>query len=110
MTSPAEAGRWLAALGDDVAEVEVEGWRGWMLAEDVEEAAAAAPEGVVRLLPGFDHYVVAAPRDVDAVLRRGAARRRVPAAGLALAGGAPRWTHGRHLGPHAEVRCIAASR
>ena len=74
MTSPAEAGRWLAALGDDLAEVEVEGWRGWMLAADVDEAAAAAPEGVVRLLPGFDHHVVAAPRDVDAVLpaaRRG---------------------------------------
>jgi hypothetical protein len=74
MTSPAEAGRWLAALGDDVADVEVEGWRGWMLAADVDEAAAAAPEGVVRLLPGFDQYVVAAPRDVDAVLpgaRRG---------------------------------------
>ena len=39
-----------------------------MLAADVEEAAAAEPEGVVRLLPAFDHYVVAAPRDADAVL------------------------------------------
>jgi hypothetical protein len=68
MTSPAEAGRWIAALGDEVCEVDVEGERGWMLAADVEGAAAAAPEGVVRLLPAFDHYVVAAPRGHDAVL------------------------------------------
>jgi hypothetical protein len=64
MTSPAEAGRWLAALGDEVTELE----EGWMLAADAEEAAAAAPAGAVRLLPGFDHYVVAAPRGADAVL------------------------------------------
>ena len=76
MTSPAEAGRWIAALGDEVAEVDVEGDRGWMLAADVEAAAAAEPAGVVRLLPGFDHYVVAAPRAADAVLK-GAHRERV---------------------------------
>jgi uncharacterized protein YcaQ len=68
MTSPAEAGRWLRALGDEVEEVEVDGTRGWMLAADVAEAAAAAPTGVVRLLPGFDPYVVGAPRGQDAVL------------------------------------------
>jgi hypothetical protein len=68
MSSPAEAGRWITALGDEVVEVDVEGDRGWMLAADVDEAAAAAPAGVVRLLGGFDHYVVAAPRDADAVL------------------------------------------
>lgn len=68
MTSPAEAGRWIRALGDEVAEVSVEGAAGWMPAADEDEAAAAAPEGVVRLLPAFDHYVVAAPRDAEAVL------------------------------------------
>jgi hypothetical protein len=68
MTSPAEAGRWIKALGDAVCEVDVEGARGWMLADDVGEAAAAEPSGVVRLLPAFDHYVVAAPRDAEAVL------------------------------------------
>jgi uncharacterized protein YcaQ len=68
MTSPAEAGRWLRGLGDEVAEVDVEGAREWMLAADVAEAAAAEPAGVVRLLPGFDHYVVAAPRGEDAVV------------------------------------------
>jgi len=68
MTSPAEAGRWIEALGDDVAEVEVEGTPAWMLAADVDAAASAEPAGVVRLLPGFDHYTVAAPRDAEAVL------------------------------------------
>jgi hypothetical protein len=74
ITSPAQAGKWLATLGDEAAEVEIEGERALMLAADVAEAAAAAPEGVVRLLPAFDHYVVAAPRDAAAVLpadRRG---------------------------------------
>jgi hypothetical protein len=39
-----------------------------MLAEDVPEIEVAEPSGVVRLLPAFDHYVVAAPRDREAVL------------------------------------------
>jgi uncharacterized protein YcaQ len=68
ISSPAQAGKWLSALGDEAADVELEGERAVMLAADVEEAAAAEPEGVVRLLPAFDHYVVAAPRDADAVL------------------------------------------
>ena len=68
MTSPAEAGRWLAALGDAVAEVDVEGARGWMLAADVDAAAAAAAGGRRPAAARFDHYVVAAPRDAEAVL------------------------------------------
>jgi uncharacterized protein YcaQ len=68
MTSPAEAGRWLEALGDDVVEVDLEGSKGWMLAADAAAVARAEPAGTVRLLGGFDHYVVAAPRDAEAVL------------------------------------------
>ena len=68
MSSPAQAGRWIASLGDEAVEVDVEGVDGWMLATDVEPAAAAEPAGTVRLLPAFDHYVVAAPRDQPAVL------------------------------------------
>jgi hypothetical protein len=67
-TSPALCERMIQALGDTVGEVDVEGVQAWMLASDVDEAAAAEPAGVVRLLPGFDHYVVAAPRNRDAVL------------------------------------------
>jgi hypothetical protein len=76
MSSPAQAGRWLKALGDEAATVELEGEELVMLAADVSDAAAAEPAGVVRLAPAFDHYVVAAPRDRDAVLP-GAERARV---------------------------------
>jgi hypothetical protein len=67
-TSPAQAGRLIERLGEDVVPVEVEGTASWMLVGHVQEAEAAAPSGVVRLLPAFDHYVVAAPRDREAVL------------------------------------------
>jgi Winged helix DNA-binding domain len=67
-SSAALAGRLLKRLGDEVAEVDVEGTKTWSLAADVEEIAEAEPEGVVRLLPAFDHYVVAAPRDAEAIL------------------------------------------
>jgi uncharacterized protein YcaQ len=68
MSSPAEAGRWLRELGDELEEVGVDGERGWMLAADVAEAAAGEPAGATRLLPGFDQYVVTAPRAAEAVL------------------------------------------
>jgi uncharacterized protein YcaQ len=68
MTSPAQAGRWLKALADEAEAVRVDGEELVMLASDVEDAAAAEPSGIVRLLPAFDHYTVAAPRDRGAVL------------------------------------------
>ena len=71
MPSPAGGGRWLKSLGDEAAVVELDGEELVMLAGDVEAAAEAEPTGVVRLLPAFDHYVVAAPRDRDAVLPSG---------------------------------------
>jgi hypothetical protein len=68
MASAAQAGKLLAALGDEVVPVSVEGWAGWMLRDDVASAAACSPSGVVSLLPAFDQYVVAAPREVTPVL------------------------------------------
>jgi hypothetical protein len=68
ITSPARAGRWLAGLDDELATVSVEGSEALVLAADVEELSRAEPEGAVRLLPAFDHYVVAAPRGAEAVL------------------------------------------
>jgi hypothetical protein len=67
-TSPAQAGRLIEGLGEEVASVKVEGVAAWMLAEHVQEAEEAEPTGVVRLLPAFDQYVLAAPRDREAVL------------------------------------------
>jgi uncharacterized protein YcaQ len=68
MTSPAQAGRLIKGLGQEIASVDIEGSQAWMLAELLPEVEAAEPSGVVRLLPAFDHYVVAAPRDREAVL------------------------------------------
>jgi hypothetical protein len=59
--SAAQAGRWLAATG--AVEVDVEGRRGWMLPSDAAEAETEQPAGAVRLLPAFDQYVVASPRE-----------------------------------------------
>lgn len=50
--------RWLAALGEEVAEVEVGGARAWMLAADARRVRATEPVTSVRLLPGFDQFVV----------------------------------------------------
>ena len=69
MPSAAQAGKLIAALGDEVAPVGVDGWEGWMLRADVADAGAARPSGAVSLLPAFDQYVVAAPRDDSPVLR-----------------------------------------
>jgi len=68
MSSAAPAGRAIKGLGDEVAAVSVEGQHGWMLAADVDAAARSEPSGSVSLLPAFDQYVVAAPRDASAVL------------------------------------------
>jgi hypothetical protein len=68
MSSAAQAGRLIAALGDEVVPVSVEGWDAWMLAADADAAAAAKPGGHVALLPAYDQYVVAAPREGTPVL------------------------------------------
>ncbi len=66
---PAQGGRMLDALGDEIVAVEVEGTAGWMLRDHAEEAAAeSAPARVVRLLPGFDMWVIGAARDAAALL------------------------------------------
>ena len=46
------------ALGDRVAEIEVDGERAFVLARDLDELASATATKAVRLLPGFDQYVL----------------------------------------------------
>jgi hypothetical protein len=59
---PPAGKRRLRALGDEVVPAEVDGWRAWCLAEDVEAIERTAPldpeAPVVRLLPAFDPYVL----------------------------------------------------
>lgn len=49
---------WFDALGDGLAEVEVDGERAYVDAQDLDELAATSPTTAVRLLPGFDQYVL----------------------------------------------------
>jgi hypothetical protein len=49
---------WFDALGDRLASVEVDGVPALVLAEDVDELASARATPAVRLLPGFDQYVL----------------------------------------------------
>ncbi len=57
-TQPAPAGRMLAAIEDELAEVDVDGRRAWALAADVDAIAVEAPPQGVRLLPHFDVYTL----------------------------------------------------
>jgi Winged helix DNA-binding domain len=56
---------WFEALEDRLAEVDVEGERAHVLAEDLDELGSTAPTNAVRLLPGFDQYVLG-PGTADA--------------------------------------------
>jgi hypothetical protein len=49
---------WFEALGERLVEVEVEGEPAHILSEDLDELASAKPTRAVRLLPGFDQYVL----------------------------------------------------
>ena len=61
----------------DVAEVSVGGERAYVLAQDAEALAAAEPDDTVRLLPGFDPWVIGATRHSDRLMPDPAFRDRV---------------------------------
>jgi DNA glycosylase AlkZ-like len=54
------ARQWMATLGEEVSPVELDGAQVWMLSEHAREVRELPPIRSVRLLPGFDQYVVAA--------------------------------------------------
>ena len=49
---------WFASLGDRLATVEVDGVECFLMAEDVDVLARTRPSREVRLLAGFDQYVL----------------------------------------------------
>jgi len=63
------ARQWIAALGDEVTPVDLEGDRAWVLTTDVRELRETPTLRSVRLLPGFDQYVVGASRHAEHLLR-----------------------------------------
>jgi len=49
---------WFEAVGPQLAAVEVDGERAYVLAEDLDDLVATKPTRAVRLLPGFDQFVM----------------------------------------------------
>jgi hypothetical protein len=49
---------WFGALGERLVELDVEGEAAYVLAEDLDELVSTTPSTAVRLLPGFDQYVL----------------------------------------------------
>jgi hypothetical protein len=68
--------QWIASLADEVTAVNVEGMQAWMLSADARQLREHPPARSARLLPAFDHYVVAASRHAEHLLP-GDLRRRV---------------------------------
>jgi hypothetical protein len=82
---------WFRALGDRLTEVEVDGDQAWILAEDLDGLLGATPSGAVRLLAGFDQYVMGPgtddPRVVPAHRRALVSRQAGWIAPVVVAGG-----------------------
>jgi hypothetical protein len=66
---------WHDALGDRVAAVDVEGERAFVAAEDLDELMSTQPTTSVRLLGGFDQYVLGPGTGDERIIP--AARRRL---------------------------------
>lgn len=65
---------WFDALGDRLAAVDVDGERRFVLAEHVDELLATEPGDGIRLLPGFDQYVLAAGTSDERIVAAGRRR------------------------------------
>lgn len=57
------AGELWAAAGDDLAEVDADGWRAWVHAADLDDVLSAPPPAAVRLLPPYDPITEAGRRE-----------------------------------------------
>jgi DNA glycosylase AlkZ-like len=62
---------WFVACAERLAEVEVDGERAFVLTEHLDELAASRPSAVLRLLPGFDQWVLGPGTDDGHVTPRG---------------------------------------
>jgi hypothetical protein len=76
-SSVSTARQWIASLGEEVTPVEVDGMQAWMLSADAREVRGHTSDRSVRLLPGFDQYVVGASWHADHLLPGGDLRSRV---------------------------------
>jgi hypothetical protein len=78
---------WIAGLGDRLAEVDIDGEPAYVLREDLEELTTTPASAAVRLLPGYDQWVLG-PGTADAHVVPPARRQLVSRkANLVIAGG-----------------------
>ena len=78
---------WIAGSGDRLVEVAIDGESAYVLREDLDELAGTPPTTAVRLLPGYDQWVLG-PGTADAHVVPPARRRLVSRqANLVIAGG-----------------------
>jgi hypothetical protein len=89
---------WFEALGSHLAEVEVGGERAYVLPEDLDELRSTKPTRAVRLLPGFDQFVLGPGTGDGHVVpvhrRRAVSKQSGWIAPVVLAGGVVRGTWG----------------
>jgi hypothetical protein len=64
----ADVRSWFAALGSRVTEIDVDGDAAWLLTEHLDELAACPPARGVRLLGGFDQWVLGPGTDAAHIL------------------------------------------
>jgi Winged helix DNA-binding domain len=62
------ARKWITSLGEEVAEVDLDGTQAWMLAADARELRELPPNRSARLLPAFDQYVIGASGHAEHLL------------------------------------------
>ena len=90
--------KWFDALGERLAEIDVEGDRRYVLAEDLDEISSARPTTAVRLLPGFDQYVLGPgtedPHVISPKRRTAVSRQSGWIAPIVVAGGVVKGTWG----------------
>ncbi|GHE41398.1 hypothetical protein GCM10017673_49600 [Streptosporangium violaceochromogenes] len=72
---------WFRDLTPELAKVEVDGRSMVLLAEHLDDLAAGRPATGVHLLPGFDQYILGAPRDLEPLLPKEARSKVSRAAG-----------------------------
>jgi uncharacterized protein YcaQ len=65
---PRDAKATFKALGDEIAEVDVEGWKAWVLTSAIPTIEQLSPTDNVRLLPMFDPYVIAVARHSASIM------------------------------------------
>jgi hypothetical protein len=62
------ARQWITSLGEEVCSIDLDGAQAWMLSVHAREVRELPPTRSVRLLPGFDQYVIGASCHAERLL------------------------------------------